>query len=57
MSKILLETINLKKNFEHLSGTVTLFNNINLKIKEGDLVALVVIWFRKIIFTTFASLT
>ncbi len=41
MSKILLETINLKKNFEHLSGTVTLFNNINLKIKEGDLVAIV----------------
>ena len=41
MSKILLETINLKKNFEHLSGTITLFNNINLKIKEGDLVALV----------------
>ena len=41
MNKILLETINLKKSFEHLDGSITLFNNFNIKIKEGDLVALV----------------
>ena len=41
MNKILLETTNLKKSFEHVNGRITLFENINLKIKEGDLVALV----------------
>jgi len=41
MTKILLETINLKKSFEHVNGRITLFKNINLKIQEGDLVALV----------------
>ena len=41
MNKILLETINLKKSFEHLDGSITLFNTFNIKIKEGDLVALV----------------
>ncbi len=41
MSKILIETINLKKTYKHLNGNITLFNNLNLKIKEGDLVALV----------------
>ena len=41
MSKILLETINLKKTFDHINGKITLFNNINLKIKHGDLIALV----------------
>ena len=41
MSRILLETNNLKKTFEHSSGLITLFDNLNLKIKEGDLVALV----------------
>ena len=41
MSKILLETINLKKTYEHINGNITLFNNINLKIKHGDLIALV----------------
>ena len=41
MSKILLETNNLKKTFEHTNGLITLFDNLNLKIKEGDLVALV----------------
>ena len=40
MSKILLETINLKKSFEHRNGTVELFNNVNLKVRRGDLVAL-----------------
>jgi len=41
MNKILLETSNLKKSFEHVNGRITLFENINLKIQEGDLVALV----------------
>ena len=41
MNKVLLETINLKKTYEHINGKITLFNNINLKIKYGDLIALV----------------
>ena len=41
MTKILLETINLKKTFEHKNGNVELFNNVNLKVKKGDLIALV----------------
>ena len=41
MNKILLETSNLKKSFEHVNGRITLFEDINLKVKEGDLVALV----------------
>ena len=41
MSKILLETINLKKSFEHRNGTINLFDNVNIKIKNGDLIALV----------------
>ena len=41
MNKILLETIDLKKSFEHVNGKITLFENINLKVKEGELVALV----------------
>ena len=41
MNKILLETINLKKTYEHVNGNITLFNNLNLKIKCGDLIALV----------------
>ncbi len=41
MSKALLETINLKKTYEHVNGNITLFNNLNLKIKQGELIALV----------------
>ena len=41
MNKILLETINLKKIYEHVNGNIILFNNLNLKIKSGDLIALV----------------
>ena len=41
MNKILLEANNLKKNYEHVNGSITLFDNFNLKVKEGDLVALV----------------
>ena len=41
MNKILIETINLKKTYQHFTGNITLFNNLNLKIRQGDLVALV----------------
>jgi len=41
MNKILLETVNLKKNFEHRNGTIELFNNVSIKIKQGNLIALV----------------
>jgi ABC-type lipoprotein export system ATPase subunit len=41
MSKTLIETINLKKTYQHSNGNITLFNNLNLKIKQGELVALV----------------
>ncbi len=40
MTKILLETINLKKSFHHKNGTIELFQNVNLKVKRGDLIAL-----------------
>ena len=41
MNKFLLEIINLKKTYEHVNGNITLFNNLNLKIKHGDLIALI----------------
>ena len=41
MSKILLETVNLKKTYDHKNGTINLFDNVNIKIKRGDLIALV----------------
>ena len=41
MNKILLETINLKKSFEHKNGKIELFNNVNVRVKKGDLIALV----------------
>ena len=41
MTKFLLETINLKKTFDHKNGLIELFNNVNIKIKRGDLIALV----------------
>ena len=41
MNKFLLEIYNLKKSYTHTSGFITLFDNFNLQIKEGDLVALV----------------
>ena len=40
MNKILLEIKNLKKSFEHRNGTIELFNNVNLKVRQGDLIAL-----------------
>ena len=41
MSRTLLQTINLKKSYSHINGTITLFDKLNIKINEGDLVALV----------------
>jgi ABC-type lipoprotein export system ATPase subunit len=41
MSKILLEAINVGKTFKHINGNISLFNNLNLKIKHGDLIALI----------------
>jgi ABC-type lipoprotein export system ATPase subunit len=41
MNKILIETVNLKKTYQHFNGNITLFNNLNLKIMQGELVALV----------------
>ena len=41
MNKILLEAINIKKTYKHINGNITLFHNLNLKIKSGDLIALV----------------
>ena len=41
MSKIQIEIINLKKTFEHSNRAIPLFNNFNINIKEGELVALV----------------
>ena len=41
MSKIHIEIINLKKTFEHVNGAINLFSNLNIRIKEGELVALV----------------
>ncbi len=41
MSKFLLETVNLKKSYLHVNGPLTLFENFDFKIREGELVALV----------------
>ena len=41
MNNILLEAINIKKTYEHINGDITLFKDLNLKIKRGDLIALI----------------
>tara|TARA_B100001564_G_scaffold153137_1_gene128591 strand:- start:433 stop:1119 length:687 start_codon:yes stop_codon:yes gene_type:complete len=41
MNKILLETVNLKKTYQHKNGAIDLFDKVNIKIKSGDLIALV----------------
>ena len=41
MTKTLLEALNIKKTYTHINGNIKLFNNLNLKIKHGDLIALV----------------
>ena len=40
MTKTILEVLNLKKTFDHKNGAIELFNKVNLKIREGDLIAL-----------------
>ena len=34
MNKFLIETINLKKTYKHLDGKITLFDNLDIKIKK-----------------------
>ena len=41
MNKIILETKNLKKGFKYTNGSIILFDNLNSKVKEGEMVALV----------------
>ena len=41
MTKTFIEIFNLKKTYKHLDGNITLFNNLNIKINHGELVALV----------------
>ena len=41
MIKTLIETVDLKKSYEHKNGDIELFKNVNIKIKAGDLIALV----------------
>ena len=41
MNKYILELKNLKKNFNHKNKKIELFKNVFLKIKRGDLVALI----------------
>jgi len=41
MTKNILEIVNLRKTFNHKNGNITLFSNVNLKIRQGDLIALV----------------
>ena len=41
MSKYLIEVKKLKKNFYHKNGQIKIFQNVDLKIKSGELVALV----------------
>ena len=41
MSNSIVETLNLKKTYNHFNGNITLFDKLNIKIKRGELVALV----------------
>ena len=41
MSNSIVETLNLKKTYKHSNENITLFNQLNIKIKRGELVALV----------------
>jgi len=41
MSNSIVETLNLKKTYNHPNGNITLFDKLNIKIKRGELVALV----------------
>jgi putative ABC transport system ATP-binding protein len=41
MIKNLLETLKIKKSFNHKNGLIKIFDNVNLKIKRGELIALI----------------
>ena len=41
MSNLIIETLDLKKTYKHSNGNIILFDKLNIKIKKGDLVALV----------------
>jgi len=41
MSNSIVETLNLKMTYNHSNGNITLFDKLNIKIKRGELVALV----------------
>ena len=41
MSNSIVEILNLKKTYNHSNGNITLFDKLNIKIKRGELVALV----------------
>ena len=41
MSNLIVETLNLKKTYKHSNGNITLFDKLNIKIKRGELVALI----------------
>ena len=41
MNKYLIQAENIKKYFYHKNGLIKLFENINFKIKKGELVALI----------------
>ena len=41
MSKEILKIIDVKKTYKHMNKSITLFENLNLKIDQGELVALV----------------
>ena len=41
MNKFIIETNNLKKTYKHKNGIIELFSSVNIKIKSGELIALV----------------
>ena len=41
MTKYLLEAYKIKKNFDHKNGLIKVFDNVNVKIKPGELIAIV----------------
>jgi len=41
MNNYLIETKKIKKNFNHVNGEINVLKDINIKIKKGELVALV----------------
>ena len=40
MNNSIIETINLKKMYTHSNGNITLFDNLNIKIRKGIIINL-----------------